>query len=485
MAERPRNCLQSNTNPVRLRALAFGGTEKLSKSKKNLQIKRTYEALFALEDVREIFRQSLPTGLNDSEQEKLSNKIDRIKGIISGLETGDVSPDSIRVGCLDARTREEEFINIQPIQAAGRLTPEARKAIISYGDGYSTCDYCRKPFRLDKIIRPPIEQFHEDLAKFLNMDQARVVPGARRGFQAVAQSLVEKGDSVIVSSLAHYTEFLAVEVAGGIVKEVPLDGKNIATAQATAQKIEEVMQERGRPPKLIMIDHFDYQYANEHDVCGIAKVAKEYGIPFLYNGAYTVGVMPVDGKKIGADFIVGSGHKSMASAAPSGVLATTDEWAAKLFRTTQMVGDLTGRKFGVKEVENMGCTLMGATLLSMMASFPRVKERTASWEEEVKKSNYLIEQLLRIQGSKVLSEWPRRHTLSKVDTTGSFDVIARTHKRRGFFFSDELKDRGIVGEFAGATRTWKLNTYGQTWERIKYTADSFLDIAGKYGLEIN
>jgi Cys-tRNA synthase (O-phospho-L-seryl-tRNA:Cys-tRNA synthase) len=44
-----------------------------------------------------------------------------------------------------------------------------------------------------------------------------------------------------------------------------------------------------------------------------------------------------------------------------------------------------------------------------------------------------------------------------VDTAESFDVVAKTHKRRGFFFSDELKDRGIIGEFAGATRKWKLN----------------------------
>ena len=457
----------------------------INKSKKTLQIQKTYEALFALEDIREIFRQSLPIGFDEKQKEQFSSTIARIKGIISDLENGEGKPACNRVGKLDPRTREEEFINIHPIQAAGRLTPEARKAIISYGDGYSTCDYCRKPFRLDKITRPPIEEFHQDLAKFLNMDQARVVPGARRGFQAVTQSLVEKGDSVIVSSLAHYTEFLAVEVAGGVVREVPLNEKNVVTADATAQKIEDVKSETGRLPKLIMIDHFDYQFANEHDVYGIGKVAKDYGIPFLYNGAYTVGVMPVDGGKIGADFIVGSGHKSMASVAPSGVLATTDEWAPKLFRTTQMVGDLTGRKFGVKEVENMGCTLMGATLLSMIASFPRIKERTANWEEEVKKSNYFLNQFLRIQGSKVLSEWPRRHTLSKVDTTGSFDVVAKTHKRRGFFFSDELKDRGIIGEFAGATRTWKLNTYGQSWEQIKYTAESFLDIASKYKLRIN
>ena len=457
----------------------------MSTSKKSSQIQKTYEALFALEDIREIFRQSLPSGFNDAEQEKFSDTIARIKGIIADLESGSGKPACTRVGKLEARTREEEFINIHPIQAAGRLTPEARKAIISYGDGYSTCDNCRKPFRLDKITKPPVEEFHQDLARMLNMDQARVVPGARRGFQAVAQTLLEKGDSVIVSALAHYTEFLAVEVAGGVVREAALNDENIITAEAVAEKIEAVRKELGKLPKLIMIDHFDYQFANEHDVCGIGRVAKEYGIPFLYNGAYTVGIRPVDGKKIGADFIVGSGHKSMAAAAPSGVLATTEEWAPRIFRTTQMVGDLTGRKFGIKEVENMGCTLMGATLLSMIASFPRVRERTEHWDEEVMKSNYFLEQFQRVSGSRVLSEWPRKHTLSKVDTTASFDVVAKTHKRRGFFFSDELKARGIAGEFAGATRTWKLNTYGLTWEQIKYASDSILEIAGKYGLGIN
>jgi Sep-tRNA:Cys-tRNA synthetase len=289
---------------------------------------------------------------------------------------------------------------------------------------------------------------------------------------------------VIVSALAHYTEFLAVEEAGGVVKEVPVSEGNRITPDAVAEKIEAVMSETGAVPKLVMIDHFDYQLANEHDVRGIAKVAHQYDIPLLYNGAYTVGVMPVDGKKIGADFLVGSGHKSMASPAPSGVLATTEEWADVVFRTTRMTGDVTQRKFGIKEVEMLGCTLMGSTLMGMMASFPAVRERTLHWDEEVKKSNYFMEKLLSIEGSKVMSEYPRKHTLSKVDTTGSFDVVAQGHKRRGFFLSDELSKRGIVGEFAGATRTWKLNTYGLSWEKISYLADSFQEIAGKYDLKI-
>lgn len=383
---------------------------------------------------------------------------------------------------IPVREVEESYVNIHPIQAAGRLTAGAMKALIAYGDGYSTCDQCRKPFRLDKITKPPIAEFHDDLAKFVNMDHARVTPGARRAFQAVALALAEKGDPIIVSALAHYTEFLAVESAKAIVREVPLNDQNVVTGDALAQKIEEVTKEFGKPPALVMLDHFDYSFANEHDIRGAVKAAHQYGIPILYNGAYAVGVMPVDGKALGVDFVVGSGHKSMASPAPSGVLAARDEYADKVLRTTQMLGDVTGRKFGIKEVEMLGCTLMGGNILGMMASFPTIKIRVNEWEEYVKKSKYIIDSILSIKGSKCLSEYPRKHTLTKVDTTGSFDVVARTHKRRGFYFSDELKERGIVGEFAGATRTWKLNTYGLSWDQTKYVADAFKDIANKYEL---
>ncbi|OPX73148.1 MAG: O-phospho-L-seryl-tRNA:Cys-tRNA synthase [Methanoregulaceae archaeon PtaB.Bin152] len=449
------------------------------------RIEHVFRALFTLEDLREIHRRALPSGLDPDEESEYEHLLVRLKGIISDIEEKRVSREVPKIaGSIDVRSREEHFINIQPIQAAGRLTPEARKAVIAYGDGYSTCDACRKPFRLDKISKPGIAEFHEELAKFVNMDHARVVPGARRGFQAVTGTLVDKGDSVIVSALAHYTEFLAVENAGGVVKEVPLDEKNLVTAEATAQKIEDVTRETGKTPVLVMIDHFDYQYANEHDVAGIAKVAHQYDIPFLYNGAYTVGVMPVNGKKIGADFVVGSGHKSMASVAPSGVLAMTDEWVSSTLRTTAMVGDLTKRRFGIKEVEMLGCTLMGGTLLSMMASFPTVKERVRNWEDEVARSNFFIDRLLKISGSRVLSEYPRKHTLSKVDTTGSFDLVAKTHKRRGFYLSDELSSRGIAGEFAGATRTWKLNTYGLSWKKVRYLADAFTEIAEAYNIPI-
>jgi Sep-tRNA:Cys-tRNA synthetase len=385
---------------------------------------------------------------------------------------------------IEARQVNELFINIDPIQAGGRLTGDAIKAVIAYGDGYSVCDNCRKPNRLDCISKPPIAEFHREVAAWLNMDTARMMPGARRGFQAVAHTYVQKGDPVLVTSLSHYTEFLAVEEAGGVACEIPADDRHIVTPEATAKKIDEVRKKFGKAPVLALIDHVDYQYGNLHDVAAIAKVAHQNDIPVLCNGAYTVGILPVDGKALGVDFVVGSGHKSMAAPAPSGVLAATAERAKDVFRTTAIEGDVTKRKFGVKEPELMGCTLMGATLVGMMASFPHVKERVKHFDRELENNSTVMEALLSIEGTKVLSEYPRKHTLTRVDTTGSFDRVAEVHKKKGFYFSSALSEKGIFGIIPGATRVWKFNTYGMTRKQAQYLADAFVVVARENGLAV-
>lgn len=105
------------------------GPKKVSESRKSLQIQKTYEALFALEDIREIFRQSLPAGFDESQQEEFSNTITKIKSIISDLENGEGKPACNRVGKLEPRTREEEFINIHPIQQRAGLRPRPARPL--------------------------------------------------------------------------------------------------------------------------------------------------------------------------------------------------------------------------------------------------------------------------------------------------------------------------------------------------------------------
>ena len=389
---------------------------------------------------------------------------------------------------LDLRREfaKEDYINLNPIQRGGILTEAARKALLEFGDGYSTCDWCPpKEPRLDSIDRPPIRQFMIDLADFLGMDFARVVTRCREAKFIVFTTLGKAGDWVVVDSLAHYSTYIAAELAGLKVKEVPHNGypEFKLDLDAYADKIEEVKKETGKLPAVVLLTHVDYLYGNLNDAAAVGKICKEYDVPFLLNTAYTAGVMPVDGKRLGADIVVSSGHKSWAASAPTGILAMREDISEKILARSKICGNWSKREFSEKEYPLLGCTVMGAPLITLMASFPHVVERVKRWQEEVEKARYLVEQLERIEKTRQLGTKPKQHTLIHIESFG-FSKISQTHKRKGFFLHDELKQRKIVGIQPGLTKHFKLNTYGLSREQIEHVASAFHEIAAKYGLSI-
>ena len=379
------------------------------------------------------------------------------------------------------------YINVNPIQRGGILSEAARRALLEFGDGYSICDFCPpKEARLDAIKRPPIAEFMENLAQFLGMDVARVTTRCRESKFIAFRMLCKPGDYVVVDSLAHYSTYLAAELAMLKVKEAAHQGppEYRITPEAYAEQIEEVEKETGKPPAAALLTHVDSTYGNLVDPKPIAEICHEHGVPLILNAAYTAGVMPVDGGKLQVDILAGSGHKSWAASAPTGILALKGEWAEKVLARSSLRGEWTGRSFPNKEVALLGCTVMGAPLATLIASFPHVVERVQRWDEEVRKAQYLVEQLERIEGVRQLGVKPKQHTLIYVESEG-FYRVSKTHKRRGFFLYEELRDRGIVGVQPGLTRHFKLNTYGLSWEEVKHVAEAFQEIARKYGLSIH
>jgi Sep-tRNA:Cys-tRNA synthetase len=180
--------------------------------------------------------------------------------------------------------------------------------------------------------------------------------------------------------------------------------------------------------------------------------------------------MPVNGKEVKADFIVASGHKSMAASAPCGILAFSEEFADKITKTSQ--------RFPVKEIEMLGCTSRGLPIVTLMASFPHVVERVKKWDEELKKTRYVVDELEKI-GFKQLGIKPKEHDLIKFETP-VLDEIAKKDKRKGFFFYDELKKRGIGGIRAGVTKEIKMSVYGLEWEQVEYVVNAIKDIVESY-----
>ncbi|MEA1904808.1 MAG: O-phospho-L-seryl-tRNA:Cys-tRNA synthase [Candidatus Hadarchaeota archaeon] len=383
-----------------------------------------------------------------------------------------------------SRDREEKYININPIQRGGVLTPEARKVLLEFGDGYSDHDYYVEE-RLDLVRKPPIRDFVGDLAEFLGMDEARVVSRCREAMYIVFKALTKPGYTIIIDALSHYSTYLAAEACGLRVKEIPNTGypEFKTKVEKYREKIEGVKRDTGKPPALVLLTHADSKYGNLSDARAVGEIAHQYDVPFLLNAACTAGVMPVSGKSLGADFIVASGHKSWAASSPIGILALRGEHSERILAQSKMVGEISGRKFPGKEVGLLGSMVGGVPLLTLMASFPHVVERVKNWDEEVKKARFAVKELERIEGTKQLGVKPKEHTLIYLESEG-FYRVSQKHKRKGWFLYDELRERSVVGVQPGLTKHFGINTYGLTQDQVKHVVGAFQEIAEKYKLEV-
>lgn len=368
------------------------------------------------------------------------------------------------------RNIEKDNLNLNPLQRGGVLTKEARKALYEFSDGYSVCDYCAG--RLDEISRPAIHHFLDDLAEFIGVDQARTVHGAREGKFAVMHAICKPGDTIVVDGNAHYTTHLAAERNQLNMVEVPSnDYPEYRITPESYQEVLDYQEDYGEDVSLVLLTHVDGNYGNLTDARAIGKIAHDHGVPLLLNCAYSMGRLPVDARAFNADFVVGSGHKSMAASGPIGVLGLKDEWADTVLKLS--------KRHAVKEIEMLGCTSRGAPVATLMASLPYVIERVGRWDEEVQKTRDFVKKMERIGGIKQIGVKPKEHDLVRFETP-VFDEIAEKHPRRGFFLYEELKKRKIVGIKRGQTKWFKCSAYGFTQEQTDYIAHSFAEIVERY-----
>jgi Sep-tRNA:Cys-tRNA synthetase len=363
----------------------------------------------------------------------------------------------------DIRRENYGLINLNPIQRGGILTPAAREVLNEWGDGYSVCDFCEGC--IHDIKKPPIDVFTKEiLPEFLEIDSVRVTNGAREGKYLVMHSLCEKGDSILLDGNAHYSTYVAAERAGLIVHAVPNLGA--PEYKIDAEKYAELID--SIKPKLAVLTYPDGSYGNVPDATRVGKICREKGVPFMINGAYSVGRMPVSAKKLNADFIVASGHKSMAACGPIGLLGAGKEYADKVFRKSE--------KYKKKELELLGCSARGLPLITLMASFPSVVERVGRWDNEVKNARHFSSELEKIGGIRQWGEKPHNHDLMSFESEAYYKISER-HKKSRFFLYSELKDRGIVGLKPGITKNFKVSTYGLTEEELQKVIDAFTEIA--------
>jgi|Deesub1362B_J571_1020462.scaffolds.fasta_scaffold00264_10 Sep-tRNA:Cys-tRNA synthetase len=362
----------------------------------------------------------------------------------------------------------KDSINIDPLQTGGKLSEEARRALMEWGDGYSVCDFC--PGTLDKIKTPPIYEFvYEELPRFLGSDVARVTNGAREGKFAIMHGIAAgcEKKTIVMDANAHYSSYVAAERAGLNIILVPNSG--YPEYRIDPEGYSEIIDTRD-DVVLALITYPDGNYGNLPDVRKIAKICRKKGVPLLLNAAYAIGRMPVKMRELKADFIVGSGHKSMASAGPVGVMGMREEFAEPILRKS--------KKYPAKEVELIGCTARGVTIMTLIASFPYVQERIKRWGEEVEKARYFSKRMEDF-GMLQLGEKPHNHDLMFFESEILYNISKKAKGGR-FFLYRELKKRKIHGIKPGLTRYFKLSTYGLKEEEVEYVINSFEEIVSQY-----
>ena len=363
------------------------------------------------------------------------------------------------------RTYNQGII-VNPLQTGGRLTDAAKAAMQQFGDGYSVCDHCKG--RLEGISNPPIDTFVEkDLPQFIGADAVKLTHGAREGKYLVFHAITKPGDVVVVDRNRHYSSDAAIQRAGLNVVKVDNDG-TLERKMNVEDYIPLIKQHR---PKLLFITYPDGSVGNLPDVKRLGDIAQEYEIPLVVNAAYAIGRMPISLQDIGANFVIGSGHKSMASMGPVGVLGMKEKWRDILTRPVE------GHKG--KEIECLGCTVRGTPLITLMASFPEVVERTGRWDEEVAKARWFSGELESL-GLEQMGEKPHAHDLMMFQTDVFYQISGKHPQKRAFLY-EALKENGIFGVKHGLTKSMKISTYGTSREDLEKVVATFKDLVNRYG----
>lgn len=370
---------------------------------------------------------------------------------------------------LNIKRVTKRMINLDPLQTGGILTNEAHQALVEWGDGYSVCDFCQG--NLGEIKKPPLyEFFHEALPEFIGTDIVIPTYGAREGKFMIMHAIAKPGDYIIIDKNAHYTTYLAAERLGLRIKEVANSGYPEYRIDENAyETVINQLRKKKINISLMLITWPDGNYGNLPDVKRVAEISRKFNIPLLINAAYAIGRMPVNLNEVGGDFVVGSGHKSMASSGPIGLIGMEEKWGKILLKKSQY--------FEKKEVEMLGCSARGVSVMTLMASFFQVAERVKKWPDQVNKARWFSGQLERL-GIKQLGERPHRHDLMFFESERLYE-ISQKHKRGPYFLYEELKRKNIWGIKPGLTKHFKLSTFAATKIELEKVIHVFADILNK------
>ena len=219
---------------------------------------------------------------------------------------------------------------------------------------------------------------------------------------------------VLLTAMEHHSNLVPwqqmVQRHNGQLLVVPMDDKGVLDLE----QYEKLLKEG---PKVVAIAHISNVLGTINPVKEMARMAHEYGIPVVVDGAQSIAHHPIDVQDMDCDFFVFSGHKMYAPMGIGGLYGKA-EWLEKL-PPYQFGGEMVDTVSFEKTTFNVlpykfeaGTPNVGAALgLETAIQFMQGLNRKEVEQHEAQLLCSAIEKLAEIDGIRFIGEAERRSGL--------------------------------------------------------------------------
>ncbi|WP_340820257.1 cysteine desulfurase [Methanolobus sp. WCC4] len=220
---------------------------------------------------------------------------------------------------------EKEVYGRRLVYLDSAATTQKPECVIDTIAGFYRSDYSnihRGVHYLSEVSSERYEKAREKVSEFIgagNPAEVTFTAGTTDSINQVARSLEPslRGNEVIVTGVEHHSNIVSWQMAGAILKAIPIDDD----CNLLADSLE--ITDR---TKLIAISHASNVLGSVNDIKDIVSIARDHDIPVLVDAAQSIQHMSLDVKDIGCDFLAFSGHKMYASTGV-GVLYTSERFS--------------------------------------------------------------------------------------------------------------------------------------------------------------
>lgn len=277
-------------------------------------------------------------------------------------------------------------------------------------------------------------------------EQVVFTSNCTHGLNIAIRTLVKPGDRVAISGFEHNA---VTRPLYALDANISVAGRKLFDWDDTLEDFERVLR---RGVDAAVFTHVSNVFGYVLPVTEMAGLCKQYGVPFAVDAAQSAGILPVQLRTLGADFIAMPGHKGLLGPQGTGLLLCGRQPEPLLHGGTgsasleqQMPEELPDRlEAGTLNVPGIAGLHAGLAYLSWMG-IGRVEERERRQAERCAAG-------LREQGIKVFSGAHQSGTISFVPR-GDCEEFAQSLASRGIAVRSGLHCAPLAHESAGTLDT--------------------------------